>query len=167
MDSDRIDYPRIIQEALRDVVRRVLVQVLEHGLPGEHHLYLGFRTADPGVEIPLFLRQRYPEEMVVVLQNQFWDLDVGPDSFSVVLNFDARRHRLAVPYAAITTFVDPSVQFALRFDAPLSEEAAAEEAAREGAGEPADKEAPAAEPEKPSDPSRAGDVLRFDPSRRR
>lgn len=165
MDSDRIDYPRIIQDALRDVVRRVLTQVVEHGLPGEHHLYLGFRTGDPGVELPLFLRQRYPEEMVVVIQNQYWDLDVGPDSFSVVLNFDARRHRLAVPYAAITTFVDPSVHFALRFDAPIAE--AEEGVAEEGAGEAAAEGSAAAEPEKPSDPSRTGDVLPFDPSRRR
>jgi uncharacterized protein len=154
--ADKLDYPRIIQEALRDVVRRVLAQVAEHGLPGDHYFYVGFRTDQPGVEVPRPLRERYPEEMTVVLQNQFWGLETSTDSFSVTLAFNTAHHRLTVPYTALTTFADPSADFALRFDA------AARAAAREEAAAPA-------EPEEPKAPrsGRSGEVVRFDPKRRK
>ncbi len=82
VDTERIDYPRIIQEALRDVVRRVLAQVAEHGAPGEHHFLVAFRTEHPGVRVPKFLRDMYPEEIKIMLQHQYWDLEVDEEAFS-------------------------------------------------------------------------------------
>jgi hypothetical protein len=153
MDPDKIDYSALLQEALRDAVRRVLEQVAEHGLPGEHHFYIGFRTDFPGVEVPRFLRDQYPEEMTIILQHQFWGLDVTPEAFSVLLSFGGSRQRLTVPFAALTTFADPSADFGLRFGA-----AAGETPAAEPETEPASS---SAEDERP------GEVIRFDPSRRR
>lgn len=152
MDPETIDYQKILQDALRDAVRRVLAQVAEHGLPGEHHFYIGFLTTYPGVEIPRFLRDQYPEEMTIILQHQFWSLAVDDQAFSVFLSFGGARQRLFIPFAAVTTFADPSAQFALRF-LPAGGEEAGEETAPEAPAEPAD-------PEKPG-------VLRFDPSRKR
>ncbi|HSS78526.1 MAG TPA: ClpXP protease specificity-enhancing factor SspB [Thermoanaerobaculia bacterium] len=158
MDPDTIDYPAILQEALRDAVRRVLAQVAEHGLPGEHHFYVGFRSRFPGVEVPRFLREQYPEEITIILQNQFWGLEVDAEAFSVLLSFGGSRQRLYVPFAALTTFADPSADFGLRFqEAGPPEEAAKPEAARTETSEPAPAAAPV----------RDGDVIRFDPSRRR
>src|SRR5262245_52106593 len=97
VDSERIDYPRIIQEALRDVVRRVLAQVAGHGLPGDHHFLVAFRTDHPGVRVPQFLRDMYPDEIKIMLQHQYWDLEVDEEAFSVTLSFSAARHRLTVP----------------------------------------------------------------------
>jgi hypothetical protein len=114
--EDRLDYQGILKEALRDAVRRVLARVAEHGLPGEHYFYIAFRTDHPGVEAPSFLRERYPDEMTVVLQHQFWDLEVTPEAFSVRLNFSASRYVLRIPFAALTAFIDPSADFALRFE---------------------------------------------------
>lgn len=155
MDPETIDYPSILQDALRDAVRRVLAQVAEHGLPGEHHFYIGFRTDYPGVEIPRFLRDQYPEETTIILQHQFWGLTVEDDAFSVILSFGGSRQRLVIPFAALTAFADPAAQFALRF-APAGEEEDAEEAEAAPAPEPAAEE-----------PARPGEVLRFDPSRKR
>ena len=125
MDPDKIDYPAILQDALRDAVRRVLEQVAEHGLPGEHHFFIGFRTGFPGVQVPRFLREQYPEEVTIILQHQFWELEVTPDDFSVVLlSFGGPRQRLVVPFAALTAFADPSADFGLRFEASAQEEAA-------------------------------------------
>jgi hypothetical protein len=157
MDPDKIDYPAILQDALRGAVRQVLEQVAEHGLPGDHHLYIGFRTGFPGVEIPRFLRDQYPEEVTIILQHQFWGLDVTAEEFSVLLTFGGARHRLTVPFAALTAFADPSVDFGLRLDSVAAEEPEPEAAA-----------APPEETGKPSPAgSRSGDVIRFDPSRRR
>ena len=155
MDPEKIDYPAILQDALRDAVRRVLEQVAEHGLPGEHHFFIGFRTSFPGVEVPRFLREQYPEEMAIILQHQFWELAVTPESFSVLLAFGRSHQRIVVPFAALTAFADPSVDFRLRFEATPPPSA-----------EPAPK--PAAEAEEPAPgPSRPGEVIRFDRSRRR
>jgi uncharacterized protein len=154
MDPDKIDYPTLLQDALRDAVRRVMEQVAEHGMPGEHHFYIGFRTDFPGVEAPRFLREQYPDEVTIILQHQFWGLEVTAEDFSVLLSFGGARQRVTVPFAALTAFADPSADFGLRFDAPGEEEPAAEVAAA-----PAEKPA--------AGPTRAGDVIRFDPSRRR
>jgi uncharacterized protein len=158
MDPDKIDYSAILQDALRDAVRRVLEQVAEHGLPGEHHFFIGFRTAFPGVEVPRFLRDQYPEEVTIILQHQFWGLEVTPDAFSVLLTFGGSRQRLMVPFAALTTFADPSADFGLRFDADVQGKSPGESPSTP---EPAKAEEPAPGPE------RSGDVIRFDPSRRR
>ena len=114
-----IPYDEIVQEALRAVVGRVLRQIERSGstLPGAHHFYITFKTGAPGVSIPPHLRERFPDEMTIVLQNKFWDLNVGDDGFSVGLSFNAIPAKLAVPYAAITAFVDPAVDFGLQFQA--------------------------------------------------
>ena len=118
-----IPYDEIVQEALRAVVGRVLGQIAATGgdLPGGHHFYITFKTAAPGVSIPPHLRERFPDEMTIVLQNKFWDLDVRDDAFSVGLSFNQIPAKLNIPYAAITAFVDPAVDFGLQFQAAAPE----------------------------------------------
>jgi len=114
-----IPYDEIVQEALRAVVGRVLGQVADGGghLPGNHHFYITFRTGAPGVSVPQHLRERFPDEMTIVLQNKFWDLEVAGDHFSVGLSFNQLPAKLVVPFDAITAFVDPAVDFGLQFQA--------------------------------------------------
>ena len=114
--KDRIGYEALQQEALRAVVRGALERAATpRGLPGDHHFYVSFRTDFPGVVMPDELLARYPEEMTIVLQNQFWDLAPGPNGFSVTLQFSGQPKNLNVPYAAVTRFYDPSVQYLLQF----------------------------------------------------
>lgn len=115
MTSDSLDYDELVQDALRTVVRRVLGDVARQGLPGAHHFYIAFRTAHPGVVLAPALRERYPDEMTIVLHHQFWDLAVDEDTLSVTLSFNRVSERLTVPFAALTSFIDPSVPFGLRF----------------------------------------------------
>ena len=113
---DLIGYEALQQEALRAVVRGALEKAATpRGLPGEHHFYLSFRTDYPGVVLPEDLLARYPEEMTIVLQNQFWDLSPGEREFSVTLQFSGQPKSLSIPYAAMTRFYDPSVQYLLQF----------------------------------------------------
>ena len=113
-----IPYDEIVQEALRAVVGRVLGEVERGGtLPGNHHFYITFKTGAPGVDIPPHLVQRFPDEMTIVIQNRFWDLKVGKDLFSVGLSFNQVPAKLTIPFAAVTGFVDPAVNFALQFQA--------------------------------------------------
>ena len=114
-----IPYDEIVQEALRAVVGRVLSQVEVTGgtLPGNHHFYITFRTHAPGVDIPQHLKARFPEEMTIVLQNKFWGLSVSEDMFTVGLTFNQIPATLVIPFAAITAFVDPAVDFGLQFQA--------------------------------------------------
>jgi hypothetical protein len=117
--NDEMRYDLLAQEALRGVVRSALKRAAQpDGLPGEHHFYITFKTTAPGVSLPADLAATYPNEMTVVLQNQFWDLAPGETFFSVMLSFDRQPKRLSIPYAAITRFYDPSVQFMLKFEAP-------------------------------------------------
>ena len=117
-----IPYDEIVQEALRDVVGRVLGEVERSGgLPGEHHFYITFHTRMPGVSIPKHLMERFPEEMTIVIQNRFWDLKVEKDVFSVGLSFNGVPASLRVPFAAVTDFVDPAVDFSLKFQANAAE----------------------------------------------
>ena len=113
-----IPYDDIVQEALRAVVCRVLGTVAETGgLPGEHHFYITFKTQAPGVDVPQRLIERFPDEMTIVLQNRFWDLEVDNNRFSVGLSFNQVPSKLVIPYSAITGFHDPAVNFELRFQA--------------------------------------------------
>jgi hypothetical protein len=113
-----IPYDEIVQEALRDVVGRVLREVESTGtLPGDHHFYITFQTRMPGVSIPKHLSERFPEEMTIVIQHRFWDLKVEDDAFSVGLSFGGVPATLRVPFAAVTDFVDPAVDFSLKFQA--------------------------------------------------
>jgi hypothetical protein len=111
-----IPYDEIVQEALRDVVGRVLGEVEKTGtLPGGHHFYITFKTRLPGVSIPKHLVERFPDEMTIVIQHRFWDLKVSKDSFTVGLSFGGVPSTLVVPFAAVTDFVDPAVDFSLKF----------------------------------------------------
>ncbi len=114
--SDRIDYGNMMHQAMRRLIKEVLIGVKESGLPGAHHFFITFDTTLPGVELSDWLRTRYPEEMTIVLQHWFDDLDVTDDGFGVTLNFGDQPERLVVPYDTIRTFVDPSVEFGLRFE---------------------------------------------------
>jgi hypothetical protein len=114
--NDRFHYDALVDDALRSVVRRVLTQVAEKGLPGSHHFYISFRSTDPGVALPDYLRAKYPEEMTIVLQHQYWDLIIAPDHFEVTVSFNKQQERIKVPFAALSAFVDPSVRFGLQFD---------------------------------------------------
>lgn len=114
-----IPYDEIVQEALRAVVGRVLGEVQATGgsLPGNHHFYITFKTGAPGVSIPDHLRERFPDEMTIVLQNKFWDLGVSDTAFTVGLSFNQIPAKLDIPFSAITAFVDPAVDFGLQFQA--------------------------------------------------
>ena len=140
--KDMIGYEALQQDALRAVIRAALALASgPNGLPGEHHFYISFRTQAPNVAIPEELRSRYPEDMTIVLQNQFWDLNPGEAAFSVTLQFSGQPKSLFIPYAAITRFYDPSVRYLLQF-APLEAEATAMGAARVPAPAPTPKPEP-------------------------
>jgi hypothetical protein len=114
--NDRFHYDALVDDALRSVVKRVLVQVAEKGLPGSHHFYISFRSTDPGVELPDYLLAKYPEEMTIVLQHQYWDLVIHDDYFEVSVSFNKQQEHIKVPFMALSAFVDPSVRFGLQFD---------------------------------------------------
>jgi uncharacterized protein len=154
--EDLYDYGAMVETALRGVVREALGRVARNGLRGDHHFYLTFRTAAPGVQLPDYLREKFPDEMTIVLQHQFWQLTVEEAAFSVGLSFQSKVERLTIPFAALTGFADPSVQFGLQFQTPEPE-------AREVAALPAAAAAPPAEPaERP-----AAEIVTLDKFRKR
>ena len=116
MADHELKYNQMVEDALRSVVGRALSHAAERGLSGDHHFYITFLTDHPGVAMPDHLRGHYPSEMTIVLQHQFWGLEVGPEAFGVTLSFANQPERLTVPYAAVTAFADPSVRFGLQFD---------------------------------------------------
>ncbi len=126
---DEIGYGRLVQEALRGVARGALRHAAREGLPGEHHFYVTFRTRAEGVVLPPRVSAQFPDEMTIVLQHQFWNLEVDEPSFSVTLRFGGQPERLTVPFAALTSFVDPSVEFGLSFPSGDEPEHAVPEAA--------------------------------------
>jgi hypothetical protein len=123
MPVDHIRYDLLAQDALRGVVRKVLVDAAKKGLPGEHHFFITFDTRADGVRLSERMRAQYPEEMTVVLQHQFWDLKVSDATFEVGLSFGGVAERLVVPFEAIKAFVDPSIQFGLQFETATEEQA--------------------------------------------
>jgi len=174
MARDLMNYPTLMDAALRGVIRTVLARTAEHGLPGAHHFYLSFRSDHPGVEVPDYLRERYPDEITIVLQHQFWGLEVGEERFQVSLSFNDRQERLVVPFAAITGFADPSVSFGLQFEAKAGPGAAAPDGARPVALAPARPAQPG--PARPDDsvaggeagePARKGEVVALDTFRKK
>ncbi len=132
MAANQLRYDQMIEEALRGVVRRALRGVAEHGLPGNHHFYITFKTGAPGVELAPRLKEKYPEEMTIVLQYQFWGLAVEAERFEVTLSFNEVPEKLVVPYAAITAFADPAAKFGLQFQQETA--AAPEEASNSATG---------------------------------
>jgi hypothetical protein len=149
MAQDFFGYPKMVETALRNVVREALARTAREGLPGDHHFFITFRTRAAGVVMPKYLMGEYPDEMTVVLQHQFRALEVADDSFSVNLSFQSRSERLTIPFAAVTTFADPSVKFGLQFEVPAAAEPSEVTAlpAQIPASEPSETEAerPAAE----------------------
>lgn len=150
MSEDLIRYDILTREALRGVVRKVLTEVSKAGLPGNHHFFISFASQAPGVRLPARLIERYPSEMTIVLQNQFWDLKVHETGFEVGLSFDDRPEILQIPFAAIIGFFDPSVEFGLKFeveaDLDASEDVDAEEAEDSGENDDSDPDAPTPAP---------------------
>ena len=115
MAEDLIDFANLIDGALRGVLRSALERATDCGLPGQHKFYITFETKMPGVSISPSLAAQYPEEMTIVLEHQFWDLDITEETFSVVLSFGGKREQLLIPFNAVSAFVDPSIKFGLQF----------------------------------------------------
>ena len=166
MAQDLFHYEKMVEGALRGVVREALQRAARDGLRSAHHFYIGFATGMPGVVIPDHLHARYPDEMTIVLQNQFWDLEITEHGFSVTLSFHKQLERLVVPFAAVRSFADPSVNFALEFAVPEGVPAAATlPVVVETPPAPADM--PTATPsDKPSEKP-AGEVVALDSFRKR
>jgi len=166
MAQDLFEYDKMVEGALRGVVRDALKRAARDGLRSDHHFYIGFDTQLPGVVIPEHLRDRYPDEMTIVLQHQFWDLEITEDRFSVTLSFQKQPERLVVPFAAVRSFADPSVNFALEFAVPAGRP-----------GKPAPKsaavpvpvavEAPAKPEDKPTAKPATAEVVTLDSFRKR
>ena len=116
MAKDPLNYEAMMDRALRGVVSAALVEAVTKGLPGRHHFYVTFRTDHPGTELADHLRRTYPEEMTIVLEHQFWDLEVSHEKFRVILKFAGQPHPIVIPFAAVTRFYDPSVRFGLQFE---------------------------------------------------
>jgi hypothetical protein len=116
MAKDEVGYDRIVERQLRGVAREVLAQVASKGLPGDHHFYITFRTDFPGVSIGPALKAQFPKEITIVLQHQFWGLEVTDEAFAVTLSFSGKHERLHVPFEALISFTDPSVKFGLQFE---------------------------------------------------
>ncbi len=182
MAEDHIRYDILAQEALRGVMRKVLAEVARTGLPGGHHFFITFLTGAPGVRISSRLRERYPEQMTIVIQFQYWDLKVTETGFEIGLSFSDVPEKLEIPFSAVRGFYDPSVNFELEFDvkadvsvanepepakpvaiekAPAARKAEAKE--KPAAAKPAEK----AEKEAPADAGKGADVVSLDAFRKK
>jgi hypothetical protein len=153
-DQD-IDYEQLAQDALRGIVRQVLTRVAKSGLPGPHHFYISFSTRAPGVSISSRLKERYPEEMTIVLQHRFWGLVVTEERFEVQLTFDSIPEHLVVPFSAVKVFFDPSVPYGLQFEGSDLAAASTQDLER-------DTEAPDTEPGKGEAPAQLPTPTRSD-----
>lgn len=180
MAEDHIRYDILAQEALRGVMRKVLAEVARTGLPGNHHFFITFLTTAPGVRVSSRLRERYPEQMTIVLQFQYWDLKVTDAGFEVGLSFSDVPERLEIPFSAVRGFYDPSVNFELEFDvkpevaadAPVPLPKADKPKAAEGKEAPKKSESkkkaePAPKGEEPADATRSADVVSLDAFRKK
>jgi len=163
-------YDRMVEDALRSVVRKALIEAAQRGLPGEHHFYITFHTERPGVGIADWLRQQYPQEMTIILQHQFWDLTVDEERFAVTLSFGGRHERLTVPLEAVARFADPSVKFGLQFEAADDEDGAAERKPRDTVTAKPEKQAEAPAlltSDTGSDSPKSGEVVALDSFRKK
>jgi len=184
--ADQIRYDLLTQKALRGVVRAVLTDAAKKGLPGDHHFYIGFDTHAPGVRLSERLRSQYPEQMTIILQHQYWDLSVNDTGFEVGLSFGGVPEKLSVPFEAINSFFDPSVQFGLQFEdagegqdntanantqdkAPEKKPrpAPAPRAPAPQAAAASPEPAPAEKPAKPAKPASGAEVVRLDRFRKK
>tara|TARA_R110002073_G_scaffold4803_21_gene30580 strand:- start:7486 stop:7959 length:474 start_codon:yes stop_codon:yes gene_type:complete len=153
-----IDYGNLMHSAMRGLIREVMDQIAANGLPGAHHFFITLNTQHPDVQMADWLRERYPDEITIVVQHWFENLEVGDDGFAITLNFGNQPEPLFVPFDAISTFVDPSVEFGLKFESHLDED--------EDADDADDEEAPMAHVEEPIDPPKAGEVVSLDQFRK-
>jgi hypothetical protein len=184
MATDLIRYDLLVQDALRSVVRKVLADTARAGLIGDHHFNIAFKTQAPGVVVPPAVKSRFPDEMSIILQHEFWDLVVTQDAFEVNLNFSRKPERLVVPFDSITGFTDPSVPFGFKLEPRVPEPAAARAPAIVGIQEPAPPPAPAKtapaktasgssaaktnqRTEKPADPAGEAKVVSIDAFRKK
>ena len=171
MATDHIRYDVLARDALRGVLRRVLADAAEHGLPGEHHFFITFLSTAEGVKLSPRLLAQYPEEMTVILQHQFWDLVVTEDRFEVGLSFGGIPERLVVPFNSIKSFFDPSVQFGLQFEPADAVEPPATKVPAVPAASPAPVAltvpAAADDQEEPTKPSEGAEVVRLDRFRKK
>jgi len=150
MATDFIRYDLLVQDALRTVVRKVLGDAARNGLPGEHHFNISFKTKAAGVNIPASMHQKYPDEMAIILQHQFWDLAILADAFEVSLSFAGKPERLTVPFDSITGFSDPSVPFGFKLEPRVSAPVEAPASAAVSAPKAAPAAAPAPKTAKPA-----------------
>lgn len=177
MSRDLMRYDKMVEEALRGVVREAIARAAKTGLMGSHHFYITFRTGSPGVGLPDYLLARYPDEMTIVLEHQFWGLEVDDEKLAVTLSFSNKAERLTVPLAAITAFADPSVKFGLQFqetesgetqkDGPKLKLADGEPTAPAETPAPTPLAAPAAPAEKKPPPAGGGEVVTLDQFRKK
>lgn len=171
MATDHIRYDVLTQDALRGMLRRVLTDAAEHGLPGDHHFFITFLSTAEGVKLSPRLLAQYPEEMTIILQHQFWDLVVAEDRFEVGLSFGGIPERLVVPFSSIKSFLDPSVKFGLQFE-PTDDAAEAPAANLPTVPAPSALPVPEAEPvaESKEEPAKSGEgaeVVRLDRFRKK
>ena len=160
MATDLIRYDLLVQEALRSVVRKVLSDTVRTGLIGEHHFNIAFKTQAPGVVVPAAIKSRFPEEMSIILQHEFWDLVVTQEAFEVSLNFSRKPERLTVPFDAITGFTDPSVPFGFKLEPRQTEEKKSESTlSRSRAPVARPQPAPSPPPAKAAPPQPPGERL--------
>lgn len=149
-----IDYGNLMHQAMRGLIREVMNRIAATGLPGAHHFFITLDTRHPGVEMASWLRERYPEEITIVIQHWFDNLAVDDGGFAITLNFGNQPEPLYIPFDAITTFVDPSVEFGLKFETHIDDD------------DEDDDEAPMEEAETPAEPPKAGEVVSLDKFRK-
>ncbi|MEO1190329.1 MAG: ClpXP protease specificity-enhancing factor SspB [Pseudomonadota bacterium] len=170
--KDLLRYDLMLQEALRSVLRKTLEIAADSGLPGNHHLFITFRTQAEGVEIADYLVARYQDEMTIVLQHEYWGLEIEGDQFSVTLSFSNRHERLVIPFSAVVAFADPAVNFGLQFDKAVKGEAQSESESKDDskAAEPSKALAassPPAEKDKEEEEAPSGNVVALDRFRKK
>jgi hypothetical protein len=172
MATDLIRYDLLVQDALRSVVRKVLADTARAGLIGDHHFKIAFKTQAPGVVVPSAVKSRFPDEMSIILQHEFWDLVVTQDAFEVNLNFSRKPERLIVPFDSITGFTDPSVPFGFKLEprAPAAAEIQESAPAKTASAKPPSGPAPAKSgqrAEKPAEPAGEAKVVSIDAFRKK
>lgn len=155
-------YPELMERALKNVVRAALDRIADDGLPGEHHFYITFAANAPGVVISPRLKAQHPDEMTIVLQHQFWGLETDDDGFRVTLSFDGVSEQLVIPWDALIGFLDPEVEFGLRFGTEIDDAAKVD-----GTDEVADESADAAAAEPEDEPDKTGQVVALDSFRKK
>jgi len=177
MAKDWMNYEQMAQNALRGVVRMALERVAQQGLPGAHHFYITFESQHPDVTMSEWLKERYPEEMTIVVQHQYWGLEIRPDSFDITLSFHKVGEKLTVPFEAVKAFFDPSVQFMLQFKPvaglgakkpfAVTEQSSIQQAKPAIKTEPSQPAGTDDGGDKPKDPAGGGEVVSLDKFRKK